>query len=73
MKPQVQKTYLKTIKIADKYPYRVFLVTAGEKNEWLEAQPVWKGIQRTAESMHVLQIILANDIRTLEMQTQKVR
>lgn len=72
MKPHVTKTHLKTIMVGGKYIYKIMLVDAdGER--WLEAQPVWKGVVRTAESEKILKIILENDAIQLNKEQQKVR
>lgn len=60
MQPRITKTKIKILTIQDKYSYRIMLVEAGN-NEWFEAQPVSKGIVRTAEDMKILKIILEND------------
>lgn len=73
MKPKITKTQIKTLTILDKYTYRIMLVDA-DGTQWLEAQPVWKGIQRTAESEKILKIILKNDCINIEkQQNQKVK
>lgn len=72
MKPRITKTHIKNITIAGKYTYRVILVEA-DKNQWLEAQPVWKGITRTAENEKILRIILENDAINLEKEQQRTR
>lgn len=73
MKPKITKTQIKTLTILDKYTYRIMLVDA-DGTQWLEAQPVWKGIQRTAESEKILKIILENDCINIEkQQNQKVK
>ena len=72
MKPRITKTHIKNITIADKYTYRIMLVEA-DKNEWLEAQPVWKGITRTAENENILRIILENDAINLNKEQQRTR
>lgn len=73
MKPQITKTKIKNLTILDKYTYRIMLVDA-DGTQWLEAQPVWKGIVRTAEDEKILKIILENDCINLERQEkQKVR
>lgn len=73
MKPQITKTKIKNLTILDKYTYRIMLVDA-DGTQWLEAQPVWKGIVRTAEDEKILKIILENDCINLEkQQNQKVR
>ena len=72
MKPNIVKTRIKNMTIANKYEYRIYLVDA-DKNNWFEAQPITKGIIRTAESLPILKIILENDILMIEKQQQKVR
>lgn len=72
MTPRVTKTHLKNITIAKKYTYRVMLVEA-DTNQWLEAQPVWKGITRTAENENILRIILENDAINMEKEQQRTR
>lgn len=73
MKPKITKTQIKTLTVLDKYTYRIMLVDA-DGTQWLEAQPVWKGIQRTAESEKILKIILENDCINMEkQQNQKVK
>lgn len=72
MKPHIEKTHLKNITIAKKYTYRIFLVNANG-NEWLEAQPVWKGVVRSAENENILRIILENDAIQLEKQQHRTR
>lgn len=72
MIPKITKTHLKNITIADKYTYRIMLVEA-EKDKWFEAQPVWKGVVRTAENEKILRIILENDALNLEKEQQRIR
>jgi hypothetical protein len=72
MIPRITKTQIKTITIANKYTYKVLLVEAG-KDQWLEAQPVWKGITRTAENEKILRIILENDAINIEKEQQRTR
>ena len=72
MIPKITKTHLKNITILDKYTYRIILVEA-DKNQWFEAQPVWKGTVRTAENEKVLRIILENDAINLEKEQQRTR
>ena len=72
--PVVQKHYLKTITIQDKYSYRLLDVEAGT-NHWVEAEPIGgRGcITRTAENEKVLRIILENDAIRLTREQQRVR
>ena len=72
MKPHLTKTQLKIITIANKYRYKVLLVDA-DGNEWLEAQPIWKGVTRTAENENILRIILENDAIQMEKEQQRTR
>jgi hypothetical protein len=73
MKPKITKTQIKTLTIIGKYTYRIMLVDA-DGSQWLEAQPVWKGVQRTAENENVLKILLTNDCIQLEKrEKQKVK
>lgn len=73
MKPKITKTQIKTLTIMNKYTYRIMLVDANG-SQWLEAQPIWKGVQRTAEDETVLKILLTNDCIRLEKQEkQKVK
>ena len=71
--PIVQKTFLRTITIQDKYAYRLLDVEAGT-NHWVEAEPISRGcITRTAENEKVLRIILENDAIRLTKEQQRVR
>ena len=71
--PIVQKHYLKTITIQDKYSYRLLDVEAGT-NHWVEAEPISRGcITRTAENEGILRIILENDAIRLTKEQQRVR
>lgn len=71
--PIVQKTFLRTISIQDKYFYRLLDVEAGT-NHWLEAEPITsKCVTRTAENEEVLRILLENDALRLTKEQQRVR
>ncbi len=70
--PTVEKTFVKTITIQNKFSYRLLNVTAGTQ-EWLEAEPIGSGITRTAENERVLRIILENDALNANRQQPRVR
>ncbi len=68
--PVVNKIFLKTIQIKEKYFYRLLDVESGTLH-WLEAEPIGKGVNRTAENERVLTILLEND--ALQMERQEVQ
>lgn len=65
----IVKTFLKTITIKNKYSYRLLRVDA-DKDTWFEADPISKGVVRTAESEKILNIILENDAMNMMRQEQ---
>ena len=72
---RTRRIYLKTVKILNKYSYKLYAVDAGNLF-WLDADPVYKGVRRSADTEAELLIILENDclnIEKQEKQTQKVR
>lgn len=72
---RTRRIYLKTIKIMDKYAYKLYAVDAGNLF-WLDADPVYKGVRRSADTEAELLIILENDclnIEKQEKQAQRVR
>lgn len=72
---EVKKTFLKTISVRKKYFYRLLEVDAGGES-WLEAEPIGKGVTRTAETEKILTILLENDAINLdrqEVQQQRVK
>lgn len=72
---KTNRIYLKTIKIMDKYAYKLYAVDAGNLF-WLDADPVYKGVRRSADTEKELQIMLTNDclnIEREEKQAQRVR
>ena len=59
----------------DKYAYKLYAVDAGNLF-WLDADPVYKGVRRSADTEKELQIMLTNDclnIEREEKQAQRVR
>lgn len=69
--PKVEKRYLKNWNILG-YDYQIHEVVAG-KDSWLEANPVTKGITRTAENETVLRILLTNDAKNISKFYKRVR
>jgi len=72
MSHPIQKTFLKTWCIGNFYNYNIYEVTSG-KDTWLEADPITKGVTRTAENEKVLRIILENDAININKFWAKVR
>lgn len=66
----VVKRFIKTISVNKKYFYRLQEVTAGASS-WLEAEPISRGVTRTAEDERVLTILLEND--ALQMDREEVQ
>lgn len=56
----ITKKYLKTWEIKGYYKYKIFEIDAGGET-WLEANPITKGVTRTAENEKILRILLQND------------
>lgn len=72
MASPIKKTFLKTWAIANYYMYQIFEVDAGGE-KWLEADPITRGVTRTAENETVLKILLENDAKSMNRFQQKVR
>ena len=72
MQPKIIKRYMKRLTIMNRYVYKVYEVDANG-NKWLEAQPVGKGIVRTAENEQILLILLNNDALNMNKEQQRVR
>lgn len=58
--PKVNRIYLKTITVLNKYKYKLYAVDAGNLF-WIDADPVYKGVRRSADTEAELLILLEND------------
>ena len=57
---KVNRVYLKTITILNKYKYKLYAVEAGNLF-WIDADPIYKGVRRSADTEAELLIWLEND------------
>ena len=57
---KANRIYLKTITVLNKYKYKLYAVDAGNLF-WIDADPVYKGVRRSADNEAELLIILEND------------
>ena len=65
--PKVNRVYLKTITVLNKYKYKLYAVDAGNLF-WIDADPVYKGVRRSADTEAELLIWLENDCINIEKQ-----
>ena len=65
--PKVNRIYLKTITVLNKYKYKLYAVDAGNLF-WVDADPVYKGVRRSADNEAELLIMLENDCINIEKQ-----
>ena len=65
--PKVNRIYLKTITVLNKYKYKLYAVDAGNLF-WIDADPIYKGVRRSADTEAELLIWLENDCINIEKQ-----
>lgn len=70
--PKVNRIYLKTITVLNKYKYKLYAVDAGNLF-WIDADPVYKGVRRSADTEAELLIILENDCMNIEKQEKAMQ
>lgn len=69
---KVNRVYLKTITVLNKYKYKLYAVDAGNLF-WIDADPVYKGVRRSADTEAELLIILENDCINIEKQEKAIQ
>lgn len=69
---RTRRIYLKTITVLEKYKYKLYAVEAGNLF-WIDADPVYKGVRRSADTEAELLILLENDCINIAKQEQLQR
>lgn len=69
---RTKRIYLKTITVLNKYKYKLYAVEAGNLF-WIDADPVYKGVRRSADTEAELLILLENDCINIEKQEKAIQ
>ena len=69
---KVNRVYLKTITVLNKYKYKLYAVDAGNLF-WIDADPIYKGVRRSADTEAELRIWLENDCINIEKQEKAIQ
>ena len=69
---RTKRIYLKTVTVLEKYKYKLYAVEAGNLF-WIDADPVYKGVRRSADTEAELLILLENDCMNIIKQEKAMQ